>query len=363
LVDANDLEELKKTHIILDIGIAKLFGYLLGTSVRYPKRWLKTLKLALKLSRASKRNTAYHIAYLAEACVLFHWLKETGATHIHAHFGTNSAEVAMLCSALSNIPYSFTVHGPDEFDEPQQINIGEKIQCAAFVTTISFFSKSQLCRWCDYNQWSKIHVIHCGLDKAFLNQQFSGIINDSQFVSVGRLSAQKGQAVLVEAMRQLVKEGWDVRLVLVGDGPLRSSIEQLISDYQLEEHIQITGWVSNEQVCQYIRDSSCLVLSSFAEGLPVVLMESLASRRPVVSTQIAGIPELVQPGINGWLIAPGSVNSLVKAMREVLETPKYRLEQMGKEGAAYVNQEHNAAKEAQKLAMLFQTRNDSALKV
>jgi hypothetical protein len=188
LVDPDDLSEYKKTRVILNVGYINLFVCLLYFLFRKSRRWLKAFIFALKLGQVSRRGIFYHIVYLAESCVLSYWVKQIGITHIHAHFGTNSTTVAMLCSFISDVPYSFTIHGPDEFDEPRQISLQDKILYADFVTTISYFSKSQLCRWCDYDQWGKIYVVHCGLDEAFLDQKFSEIVNNSQFVSEGTIS-------------------------------------------------------------------------------------------------------------------------------------------------------------------------------
>ncbi|MCY7285378.1 MAG: glycosyltransferase, partial [Cyanobacteria bacterium CAN_BIN43] len=142
-------------------------------------------------------------------------------------------------------------------------------------------------------------------------------------------------------------------LVLVGDGELRSPIAALIARYQLQDHIKITGWANTTEVREYLLNAKVMVLPSFAEGLPVVIMEALALRRPVISTYIAGIPELVENNICGWLITPGSIESLVVAMRSALLTPQDQLEAMGKAGLERVATNHNIDLEAGKLAVLF----------
>jgi len=259
----------------------------------------------------------------------------------------------MLSHALGGPPYSFTVHGPEEFDKAKAISLEDKIKRSAFVVTVSSFGKSQLYRWCDHEHWSKIHVVHCGVDDLFLTQVHIPVPNEPYLVCVGRLCEQKGHLLLIEAAGRLAIEGLQFRLVLVGDGPLRPQIETIIAQMGLQNQIEITGWASNFEVQQHILASRVMVLPSFAEGLPVVIMEALALSRSVISTYVAGIPELVEPGICGWLVPPGSVESLTEAMRAALQLPVDKLEQMGKAGALAVAQRHAAAIEAGKLAVLF----------
>lgn len=352
LVDQADLLELEKTRVVLNIGLAKLFLELLIVAVTRPIQFTKTLGLTIKIGWGSDRGVVNHFAYLAEACVLLRWFQELNISQVHAHFGAHPTAVAMLCNLLGGPPYSFTVHGPEEFDKAKLISLDKKIQQAAFVVAVSNFGKSQLYRWCDYQQWSKIHVVHCGVDKMFLNTPRQPIPDEPRLVCIGRLCEQKGQLLLIEAASQLASEGLEFKLVLVGDGPLRSAIEDLISKFGLQDRVEITGWASNFEVQQQILASRVMVLPSFAEGLPVVIMEALALGRPVISTYVAGIPELVESGVCGWLVPPGSIEFLTTAMREALQSPVAILEKMGNAGAERVAKYHDAAQEAQKLALI-----------
>jgi len=258
--------------------------------------------------------------------------------------------------SLGGPTYSFTVHGPEEFDKVEAIALPEKIKRASFVVAVSSFGRSQLLRWCDYSDWSKIQVVHCGLDAMFLSQSPIPLPTKPQFVCVGRLSEQKGISILVEAVGQLAQEGLRFKLVLVGDGSLRPEIEALIKALKVEEYIELTGWATNLEVKQYILDSQVMILPSFAEGLPVAIMESLALARPVLTTYIAGIPELIQPNRSGWLVPAGSVEELAIAMRQILSLPLETIAEMGKIGAEMVNKQHNATTESQKLLKLFQSQ-------
>lgn len=358
LVDEEDKQELAKTRVVLDVGKFGLLFALLNVAITKPRALLKALRLMLQVGWSSERGVVRHLAYLAEACVLLGWFKEEEIIHVHAHFGTNSTTVAMLCRELGGPPYSFTVHGPEEFDKVKAIALEAKINRANFVVAISSFGKSQLYRWCDHQHWSKIHIIHCGVDELFLRQPYVPIPDEPRLVCVGRLCEQKGHLLLIEAAANLAKEGLKFKLVLVGDGPLRPQIEVMIKQFGLQDHIEITGWASNGDVQQQILASRAMVLPSFAEGLPVVVMEALALSRPTISTYVAGIPELVEPGVCGWLVPAGSVEDLTEAMRCALQAPLEKLEQMGRVGSERVAERHNSNIEASNLAALFPSNSE-----
>lgn len=325
----------------------------------HPHRTLPALALVRRLSWPGLKGRLWPLAYFLEALLLARHLRRRHVVHLHNHIGENSAAVALLASALAGIPYSLTIHGPYEFDDPQRLALALKIRHAAFVAAISNFTRSQLCRWTDPADWKKIHIVHCGVAPAFLHHPAIPLPRSSRLVCVGRLCPEKGQLVLLEALAQLMSRGpltgahGTIELVLVGDGPSRSALEAAIDRLNLRGHVTITGWMSADQVREQILLSRGLVLASFNEGLPVVLMEALALRRPVVSTWIAGTPELVQPGINGWLVPPGNPEKLVAALREWLAAPDTLLERFGEIGAARVHEFHNARTEAQRLARLI----------
>ena len=363
LVDEGDRAERDRTRCVLEAGKGRLLLAPLKMLLSQPRRFMSALKAAIRLGRRSDRGMAYHLIYLAEACVLLPWLKACGAEHVHAHFGTNSTTVALLCRKLGGPTYSFTAHGPEEFDRPLTLKLGDKIAEAAFVVAVSEFGRSQLYRWCDPDHWPKIHVVRCGVDESFLRTDEESnpeapahAIDDDappRLVCVGRLAEQKGQLILVEAAGQLVARGMNFEVVLVGDGDMRPRIEASIVRLGLERTVRIAGWMSNAEVRREILASRALVLPSFAEGLPVVIMEALALRRPVISTHIAGIPELVESGQCGYLVPAGSVDALAAAMARVLLGNTAELRSMGEEGANRVRQQHKAMTEARRLADLF----------
>lgn len=355
VVDPGDQAEQKRTQVLLSVGVRGLLAALVSTGLARPLRWVRALRLAVRMGRRSERGVLRHLVYLAEACVLAARLHRSGARHLHAHFGTNSATVALLTRVLGGPPYSFTVHGPEEFDHPEALSLGDKIAHAAFVVAISDFGRSQLYRWCSYEHWAKVQVVRCGVDAAFLSGGPQPVPDNRQLVCVGRLSEQKGQLLILDALARLAADGVPFQMTLAGDGPMRGVIEKQIQRLGLEQHVRITGWLSNAAVRQEMVASRVFVLPSFAEGLPVVLMEALALGRPVVTTYIAGIPELVADGVVGWLIPAGSVERLAEAIKTALAAPPEQLARMGRDGAARVAAMHDANQEAAKLAKLFQT--------
>jgi colanic acid/amylovoran biosynthesis glycosyltransferase len=352
-VDKDDIRELNRTQYVLQQGALPLVTAVLRVLLANPAQFFSGIKLAIKMGWKAERALPYHLIYLAEACRILPWLKAHDSCHIHAHFGTNSAEVVMLAHALGGPKYSFTVHGPEEFDKPQFLGLGEKIRRSSFVVAISSFGRSQLFRWVEHSYWNKVKVVHCGLEPAFYQGVSLGVPDKLQLVCVGRLCEQKGQLLLLEAMKMLADRGVDFELVLAGDGEMRAEIEQLMVKYHLTSRVRITGWISSDQVRDEILAARALVLPSFAEGLPVVIMEAMSLCRPVLTTYVAGIPELVQHEKSGLLFEAGSVEALAAAIQSILSMPDSALVQMGEAARQQVLLRHDIDVEASKLAKLF----------
>ncbi|HSV77816.1 MAG TPA: glycosyltransferase family 4 protein [Ramlibacter sp.] len=353
LVDPADVAECAKTHYLLQEGAGRLLASALRAFASSPGRFLRATWLAASMARLSHRSFPIHLAYLAQACRLRELARERGVSHVHAHFGTNSTEVAMLCAALGGPRYSFTVHGPEEFDMPAALHLKEKVERAEFVAAISSFGRSQLYRWIGHEHWPKVKVVHCSVDASYEQAPAAPGPTSKRVVCVGRLCEQKGQMLLLAAAREMVRRGHDIELVLAGDGPMRPELERLIAEYGLASRVRITGWVSGEQVRALLLEARALILASFAEGLPVVLMEAMALARPVITTRIAGIPELVRDGQDGWLVPAGDCWALVDAWTRLLDCAPARLLAMGESARQRVLQRHSAAAAARKLAHLF----------
>jgi colanic acid/amylovoran biosynthesis glycosyltransferase len=354
VTDAADRAERDKTRYVLRGGAVSLLLDALPVLLRRPLRGWRAVRLAMRMARRSDRPLPIHLVYVAEACRVVRWLEASGTRHVHAHFGTNSAEVAMLASELGDVTYSFTAHGPEEFDKPQALGLASKVARAAFVVAISSFGRSQLWRWVGAAEWPRVEVVHCGLeDDFFARDDELDACAAPRLVCVGRLCEQKGQLLLVDAAARLAGQGIEFELVLAGDGEMRADIEAAIERLGLQGRVRITGWISSAQVREELLAARALVLPSFAEGLPVVIMEAMAIGRPVISTYIAGIPELVRDGVDGWLVPAGDVDAVTNAMRDCLAAAPARLGAMGGAARARVRERHHVDVEATRLKKLF----------
>lgn len=200
--------------------------------------------------------------------------------------------------------------------------------------------------------WPRIHVVRCGVDHSFLDAPPARCVERPRLVSVGRLSPEKGQLLLVQAAALLRADGVDAEIVLVGDGPSRAAIEAEARRLGVAEQLRIVGWQGSAEVRRWLSESRAVVLPSFAEGIPVVLMEAMALGRPVIATYVGGIPELVSPGVNGWLVPAGAVDELARAMREALALPAAALDALGEAGRHRVRARHELSAEVGKLAHL-----------
>src|SRR5215469_6571561 len=352
MIDVDDKSEEKRTRYILESSV-EIVRCLIVTLFSLPMALCRTVQQAVKMGAHSDRGILRHFIYVAEAAVLANWCRRDAIQLVHAHFGTNPAAIAMFAWQLSGIPYSFTAHGPEEFEKAPLLSLDVKLQNSAFAVCVSSFGRSQFMRYSRTDQWPKAVVVHCGLDSGFL-EGFTPPPSTPRLVCVGRISAEKGQILLVAAARRLRDAGIVCEIVLAGDGPMRADVEDAIRRAGLQDAIRITGWVSGKQVKAEIEAARALVLPSFAENMPVVIMEAMALGRPVISTYVAGIPELIQPGKTGWLVPAGDDAALAEAMREALEIPPERLGTMGEAGRRHMIEHHDALKEAAKLKNLFE---------
>ena len=351
--DPTDVSERSKTRYILAGGALPLVLSAVRKALQSPRLFVRALLAAVRLSRGSEQSLVRHLVYLLEACRLAKWAVQSGVGHLHAHFGTNAAEVALLASRLGGPNFSFTVHGPEEFDRPLQLKLREKAREAKFVVAITSFCRSQLYRWIELADWPKVRIVHCGLDRTFLRAPHVPPPQSARLVCVGRLSEQKGQLLLLDAVAELRRMGVEVDLTLAGDGPMRAEVEARIAEYGLSGAVKITGWLSSEQVRAELLQADALVLASFAEGLPVVIMEAMALGRPVITTSIAGIPELVRDGLEGIVIPAGDKQALAGAIERLVQMDAAALKSIGDRGRQRVRERHDIAMEAAKLVSHF----------
>lgn len=354
LVDPADLAEYERTDLVLRAGGVRLLADTLRIAARRPGDFISALRLAWQMGGQSRQQGRLrHLIYLAEAAYVARRAGDLHLQHLHAHFGTNSAAVAALVRALGGPQYSMTVHGPEEFDAPQSLSLGSKIRGSAFTVAISSHGRSQLSRWAEYGDWPKIEVVHCGIEPARFPEPAPMPHGPLRLVNIGRFAEQKGQLLLPEAIARARKAGADLHLTLVGDGPMRAEIETAIARHGVGDAVTLTGWLDEAGVRRVLSESHALVLPSFAEGLPMVVMEAMAAGRVVIATHIAGNPELVVPDETGWLVPAGDPVALADAMIRAAAIPIDELTRMGQAGRARVLARHDIDVEAGKLIALI----------
>ncbi len=351
LVDEIDRRERDRTRVLLDRGAWGLVAPSVATFVSRPVRFVRALSTALAMGLRSPRGVVRHLAYVGEACRLLAWTRRAAVDHVHAHFATNPADVALLCRALGGPPFSFTAHGTADLGSKSADSIPRKLDTAAFAVAVCLDGRRALVRRAPEHD-GKVHVVHCSVDRQFFSPR-AGAVDPPVLTCVARLSPEKEHATLLRAARILVDEGLEFELRLIGDGPERGALEALCRDLDLVHRVRFDGWLSGEAVREAIVESRAVVLASSSEGLPVVLMEAFALERPVVSTDVGGIRELVEPGLSGWLVAPRSAGALAAAMRAVLRAERDVLAEMGRHGAARVAELHDARAQGAKIARLF----------
>ncbi len=323
-----------------------------GAALRAPGRYFAALWQALSMRAPGLRALLYQIIYFVEATVLAAHLRRIGATHLHNHFANASATVAMLAARIAGIPFSYTLHGPSDLMDPARWRLDLKTEAAQFVACISYFARSQAMLASDPVHWDKLRVIHCGVEPARYAPAPSTDTH-TDLVFVGRLAAVKGVRILLGALRAALPEHPNLRLTLVGDGPDRAALAVEAQD--LGEAVQFLGYQTQEAVAEILARADMMVLPSFAEGVPVVLMEAMASQVPVIATQVAGVSELVEHDKSGLIVPPGDQAALTRAILSLAQDPARRA-RMGKAGRRRVGAAFDIDGEAQRLAALFEGR-------
>lgn len=350
LVDPLDIAEIGRTHYLLTGNAGGLVKAFFRELINNPGGLFKALGPWWSLLNKARGGVVRHAAYLMEACYFRQRAAADKIDHVHVHFLTNSTAVAMLARIMGGPSYSATVHGPDELTDAPLLDFPAKIEHASFIAAITHFCRSQLIRFSSIRSAEKIAIVHCGLNLDDFAP--SPPPDNHTLVCVGRLCPQKGQAQIPAAAAALRAEFPDLKIILIGDGESRAEIEAEIARHGVGDAVEITGWMENAKVREALKGARAFILPTFAEGLPVVIMEALALGRPVISTYIAGIPELVDEGC-GWIVPAGDGEALTAAMRAALTASPEKLAALGREGRKRIEDRHDVNKEAAKLAALF----------
>lgn len=319
-----------------------------------PARLARALRLVWRLRAPGLRAGLYQIFYLAEALVLARHLEQQRVTHLHSHFAQASATVAMLAAELAQVPFSFTLHGPADLYEPQRWHLRQKIAGAAFVACISHFARAQGMLFSTPADWERLRIIHCGvLPEIYAPAPAApktGPETGTELLFVGRLAPVKGLRVLLAALARARETHPGLRLTIVGDGEDRAHLENLAKP--MGEAVRFTGYLSQTEVAERLAQADAFVLPSFAEGLPVVLMEALAAGKTAIAPRVAGVAELIEEGRSGYLIHAGDVEGLTQALEQLAADPEAG-KALGAAGQEIVRAEFDARIEAARIARLF----------
>ncbi len=357
LPDPHDARERQHTHVVLKWPFLQLSRALLWQAITRPGKTLAVLRHTIRQYRRAGCKWSTTLGYFAEACVVHQLLRRHDIEHLHVHMGTNAAAVAQVVRWLGGPPYSITLHGPEEFDQPAGLCLDEKLRDAQFVVSVSQHRCEQL-RTTYRSARDKTHLIRCGVDADFANTTNDSLPTDvpdcAHFVSIGRLCPRKNHSTLIAAVDQLRSSRPDVRLTIVGDGELYLELQEQIRQRQLDRHIQLLGMLNSAEVARHLAAARALVLPSLAETLPCVIMEAFAMHRPVICTDVGSISELVVDGQNGWTIAEPTVDAIVSAMQVALATPVSQLNAMASHGADIVHRMYSAEHQANQLLQLIE---------
>lgn len=347
LVGIEQRQERDRTFYILPPKLPKLVGGHLGLLLRSPGNYFKGIQLAWQTSQAGIRGFLYQLFYFLEAGLLAQEIHHQKIQHLHNHLGDSSCTVAMLAAAIGGFSFSFTLHGPYIFYEPYHWRLDAKILNAKFVSCISYFCRSQAMYFVPFSAWEKLKIVHCGVEP-HLFEQVEHVGSGSRLLYVGRLSAAKGLPILLNSLVTLRSRNPNLKLTVVGDGEDRMELQALSQELDLGAIVDFVGYKSQTEVREVMQQTDVFVLPSFAEGVPVSLMEAMAAGVPVVTTRIAGISELVEDGVSGYLVPPGNQEVLGDAIAKLIADPALR-NTFGQAGRAKVEQEFNVHTEAGRL--------------
>lgn len=370
-LSATDRAERERTYALLPVRWGALLGAHLRAFAGSPRAYLQTLAGALRSGPAGVRGRVWQLFYFLEAIMVWNRCRSRGVRHLHAHHLNQAADAAMLAVRYANArggpawTWSFTMHGPNELYDVSRFQLAEKASEAAAVACISDFARSQVMGFTDEARWPRFTVVHCGVDPTEFDPGKAPSPNGAapenapaaeatpfNVLYVGRLVPFKGQAILLEAIAALRARGIDARLTLIGEGPAREGAERRAAEFGLGGEARFAGAVGQDEIRSHYAAADVFCLPSFAEGVPVVLMEAMAMEVPVVTSRIMGISELVDDGEQGLLVRPGRADELAAALERLARDPALR-ERLGRGGRAKVSAEFDVRESGRRLAAIF----------
>lgn len=354
---AEERREADRTFVLKLVPVHSVFFAFLRTVFLRPLGVVLGMLLAIRLGRGSPTATLRRFFYFAEAILVGDWMRRQCLVHLHVHFATPAATVALLAKRIFGISYSLTVHGPDEFYNVAEYHVREKIEAASFICAIGNYCRSQLMKLSDPCHWDKFVISPLGVDSDIFRKAPALGAKPSAFriLCVGRLVPSKGQALLLEAVKMIRAMGLSVEVTLAGDGPDRRRLESAASDMGISDCCRFLGAVNPDRIRELYEAADLFVLPSFAEGIPVVLMEAMAMELPCVSTTVNGIPELIESGRSGLLVPPSDAHSLCQAILTLMDDGDYR-RSLASAGRGRVLEHYNLGSNIARLETIFRSR-------
>lgn len=348
--------EAAQTYYVIPHGLMGALKGHVSTLFTNPAGYLRGWRKAIQLAGLDLRALIYNSAYLTEALMIGVWMRSRKQQHLHAHLGSQAATIALFVREVFHFSYSVTVHGPDEFYDAHRQYLRQKVIESHFICCISYFARSQLAKLSPYEHWHKLQVSRLGVDPSvFQPRGFNPNPEVFEIICVGRLCSAKGQHILVDAVQQLVEQSRPLRLRIVGDGEDRDSLERHVHALGLGQVIIFEGAVNQDRIRDLYSRADIFSIPSFAEGIPVVLMEAMSMEIPCVTTRITGIPELIRDGIDGLLVAPSDIAGLAAALARLMDDATLR-EQLGKAARLRVIEHYNLEKNVHRLAEVFRAQ-------
>jgi glycosyltransferase involved in cell wall biosynthesis len=356
-----DREEADRTFNLLPAGPLVLFGAHAGVLARGPREYVSTLARAWRLAGPGLRSRLWSLFYFSEALILRRHCRRRGIEHIHAvQFADAAGDVALLAAAPSPADegrrrVSIAIHGPGEFSEVTRYGLREKVRGAELVAAVSEFTRSQLMALVEERHADRIRVVHMGVDTGrYTPGEGSGRSGSGvRVLCVARLVRHKGHATLLRALAALAGDGLQLEATLVGDGPERGELERLAAELGIGGQVRFAGPMGQDELPAVYRDHDVFCLPTLSEAVGVVNMEAMACGLPVVSSELMGVPELIEDGANGLLVTPGREGELAAALRRLAEDPRMRA-RMGEAGRVTVEERFDSATEAAKLRDLLE---------
>lgn len=335
------------TYGLKQHGVAGALAALGWAAATRPLALARTLRAALGFGRGLRR--VYSLAYAVEAAMVVRWMSQRGLRHLHVHFGNEAAAVGTLARTLGGLGLSITIHGPDEFDDVPGQRLRHKVEMADRVVCISQFARSQLMRLTAPGQWAKLQLCRLGVDPQRFAPAAPRAPGPVRLLSVGRLAPAKGQLLLVNACAALRREGLAFELRIVGDGPDRARLQDAVRRQGLDACVRFTGALNQAEVRAELAQADAFVLPSLAEGIPVVLMEAMASGLPCVTSPVNGIPELIEHEHSGLFAAAGDTEALTDQLRRVITDAPLR-QRLAAAGRAQVERAFHHGRNVERLA-------------